>query len=139
MSPKNEKWISASDVGRAAFCGHSLELKNKGIETTQFAKAAMKKGDIAHDEFNRQAEDKRCYIASHLYGIDDSRTDTFRAFRDAVLMKNFHGRMVITIYYKLSPFVITIARKSTLIDTKLKYIVNYLLVKLENHKWLKRY
>ncbi len=83
MKNSNKKiWVSASDAGRAAFCGHFLELKYSGAKVSKEAKVLMANGDKAHDNFNNLAQGKRCFIASHLYGINHSNTQLLRDFRD---------------------------------------------------------
>ena len=117
-------WVSASDVGRAAYCPHYLELKNKGVKASNQAKAARARGDASHDELNRMAQDKRCYIASHLYGIDDGRTEVLRSFRDKTLLRHRPGKVLVNIYYRLSPTLIRISSRVPAADRCLRYVVN---------------
>ena len=117
-------WVSASDVGRAAFCPHYLELKNKGVKASKQAKTARARGDASHDELNRMAQDKRCYIASHLYGIDDGRTNALRSFRDNTLLRHRPGKVLVNIYYCLSPTLVKISSRSAVAEHCLRYMVN---------------
>ena len=117
-------WVSASDVGRAAFCPHYLELKNKGVKASRQAESARARGDASHDKLNRMAQDKRCYIASHLYGIDDSRTEALRSFRDKNLLSHRPGRVLVNLYYRLSPTLVTISSRIPAADHCLRFIVN---------------
>ena len=52
------------------------------------------------------APDKRCFVASAVYGIDAPQTSQLRAFRDRVLKPRRAGRLVIATYYALSPFLV---------------------------------
>lgn len=117
-------WVSASDVGRAAYCPHYLELKNKGVKASRQAQSARAKGNTSHDKLNRMAQDKRCYIASHLYGIDDSRTEALRSFRDKKLLSHRPGKVLVNIYYRLSPTLVIISSQIPAADRYLRFIVN---------------
>ena len=74
MSKKSD-WVSASDVGRAEFCPKYLELKYSGAAVSETEEKARARGDAAHEQFNNEIKstDSRCFIASHLYGINDPR------------------------------------------------------------------
>jgi len=126
-----KQWVSASDVGRAAYCPHYLELKRQGAKPSKAAIAAMTKGEMSHHALNRQAEDKRCFIASHLYGIDDNRTNLLRNYRDEKLINNPIGRYFIRMYYVFSPMLISISRRIPLLDKILKSIVDSIISRLK--------
>jgi len=117
-------WVSASDVGRAAYCPHYLELKNRGVKASRQAEASRARGNASHDELNRIAQDKRCYIASHLYGIDDDRTEALRAFRDNTLLCHRPGKVLVNIYYSLSPTLVTISSRCPAAERCLRYMIN---------------
>lgn len=129
-------WISASDAGRARFCPKYLHFKYSGVEISQAAHLARLRGDSAHAQFNQsiESEDKRCFIASHLYGIDDIRTVHLRQFRDRRLMTNWLGRLLIKGYYWLSPYLVRACRANSIMDILVRktvdQIIKSLLVKL---------
>jgi len=128
-------WVSASDVGRAAFCPHYLELKKRGVKASKQAEEARARGNASHDELNRMAQDKRCYIASHLYGLDDGRTDALRSFRDNTLLRHRPGKVLVNIYYSLSPTLVTISSRSPAAERCLRYMVNGIVKRiLEGNK-----
>lgn len=68
-----------------------------------------------------------CFIASHLYGKDDPRTNYFRSVRDRNLITNTAGRMLITSYYLLAPHIVQLCRKSKNLDDLIRRLVNLLL------------
>lgn len=127
MKKKPSNWVSASDVGRAAFCPHYLELKNKGASVNKQAEFARKQGDIKHDAFNQDAEDKRCYIASYLYGIDDPRTNSLRQFRDNWLLKFWPGKYLVNLYYALSPHLINCSRHNRTIHYCMRKTIDHVV------------
>lgn len=127
LKSDKEKWVSASDIGRAAFCPHYLELKYRGLKPSDTACHARDRGKQKHEEFARRAEDKRCYIASHLYGIDDRRTILLRQYRDRHLNSRFIGRAIIQFYYLISPGLVYLSLKSVHIERLLQYTVGRLV------------
>lgn len=130
-SAKN-KWVSASDVGRASYCPHYLELKNRGTKPSEKSVAARAKGEINHEALNRQAEDRRCFIATHLYGIDDQKTDLLRSYRDQKLALHFPGKLFIQIYYALSPSLISLSRQTPALDRLLRYVVDRIVLSIRD-------
>lgn len=133
-------WVSASDAGRAAFCPHYLELKNKKTIVSNEAKAARIKGEQKHLKFNDMAqEDTRCFVASYLYGTFDHRTCLLRKFRDDTLSKTKMGNTFIRAYYKLSPYLVRIATHSIAVHWVLK-VSTFLVIKVIsiNKWWLKK-
>jgi len=127
---KKRNWVSASDAGRASFCPHHLELKHKGSKPSASAKAARTRGDNAHDELNKAAEDKRCFVASHLYGIDHGKTVLLRRFRDRHLTEKWYGQWSIGVYYALSPALVDIARRVKVVDWVLRLTVNGIIKRI---------
>ncbi len=121
---KDNDWVSASDVGRAAFCPRYLNHKQAGAQVSKYAMAARTKGDIEHDKLNKQAEDKRCYVASYAYGIDDPRTIRLREFRDENLVGNLPGRILVEVYYRLSPSLIDAAKQFHPLDVLLRRVID---------------
>lgn len=131
-SKRNSAWISASDVGRSEFCPNSVALKYAGAKPSQRALAAQDRGNLKHEQFNRQiSTDKRCYVASYLYGVEDPRTETLRQFRDNTLQCSPGGRILIAFYYWLSPVVIKISKRASWIDRLLRRIVDRLVLRSE--------
>ncbi|HBF07182.1 MAG TPA: hypothetical protein DHW71_04080 [Gammaproteobacteria bacterium] len=136
-SSKKTPPVAASDVGRAAFCPHFLELKQQGHTPSKQAQYLMKQGSQAHADFNQsitraKSKDKRCYIASYLYGIDDPRTESLRQFRDKKLLPHKAGRFFVSAYYRTSPFIITLAQKSSMINKLLNTAINGFMTKIKD-------
>lgn len=101
------------------FCEQVVRLKaiHGEIDTRESA-AAKQAGTQEHARFHAQvtqhhnqvraagALDKRCFIASSLYGTDDLRTEQLRQFRDASLLSSRAGRTVVQLYYRVSPSIV---------------------------------
>jgi len=71
----------------------------------------MRDGTEVHAELHREAlsqlaahaGDRRCFVASALWGSADPRTDALRAWRDRWLLKRRWGVAAVGLYYRLSP------------------------------------
>ena len=122
---RKSKWVSASDVGRASYCPHYLELKEKRTKPSQESIEARAKGEVSHEELNLQAEDRRCFVATHLYGSDHPNTCLLREYRDQRLASHTTGRVFITVYYAISPYLVIAARKLPLISRFMRYFVDW--------------
>ncbi len=122
---RKSKWVSASDVGRASYCPHYLELKEKRTKPSQESIEARAKGEVSHEELNLQAEDRRCFVATHLYGSDHPNTCLLREYRDQRLASHTTGRGFITVYYAISPYLVIAARKLPLISRFMRYFVDW--------------
>lgn len=124
----NKPWVSASDAGKACYCPHSLELTLRGKKVTAEAELRQLQGTAAHEVFTqRTMEDKRCFIASHLYGIDHEKTQRLRIYRDCHMKKKRLGRMAIAIYYTLSPWWVWLARRSAFIDRCSRSLIDWVI------------
>jgi len=128
MARSKSNWISASEVGRAKFCAHALELKYSGAAVSASAEKARARGDAAHEQFNtemRSAErDNRCFIASQVYGLNDPRTDALREWRDSVLMPTAAGRLFVKVYYASSPYLVNICRRLSVVDSTMRFLLD---------------
>ena len=119
------KWVSASDVGRASYCPHYLELRERGTKPSQESTEARAKGEISHEALNRQADDRRCFVATHLYGIDHPNTCLLRKYRDQQLASHTTGKTLIRVYYAISPHLVVTARKLPLLSKCMRYFVDW--------------
>lgn len=120
--------VSATDIGNACYCPHSLELRLAGKPETSESKANKKRGTFLHGVQNEHAYsrakeislstgDSRCYVATHLFGIDHPKTQRLRMFRDRILLQSFTGRLFVRSYYRLSPKLINICTRYPLINS----------------------
>lgn len=127
---KQKRTISATDIAALGRCEYQAMLKhNRAREAPneETIKARMR-GNKTHDQRNEQigfrmpdphpqhgikGKDKRCFVASEIYGPEAWQTETLRNWRDDTLKQSRTGRGIITIYYALSPFIVYVLRKST--------------------------
>ncbi|WP_231373410.1 CFI-box-CTERM domain-containing protein [Thioalkalivibrio sp. ALE19] len=128
--PSDGKVITASELKTAVYCPESLRLQREGADPSQRAQALREAGERAHQQTGARVQqaaaqnDRRCYVASHLYGPDDPRTDQLRDWRDRNLMPSAAGRWLVAGYYRLSPMVVLLARRVPFLDTVLGVVLN---------------
>jgi len=109
---ENKPWVNASEIGQAKFCPHSLFLQKRGYKPNREASIAMRRGSRAHARKAADAqlaEDKRCYIATAIYGAEHPMTQMLRQWRDEQLTPYWWGRLITWSYYKLSPVLVKLA------------------------------
>lgn len=130
----NTRMVSASSIGMAAKCGHYLELQHKGTNPSESAIKARVKGDAAHERMNHTVEDKRCYVASYLYGENHQVTHCLRRYRDSVLLKSTLGRLFVSIYYRISPTLVFISTRLSILDYLLSSLVSKVILMILSRK-----
>jgi len=72
-----------------------------------------------------------CFIATHVYGSYNSKeVIQFRHFRDSYLNTFYFGRLLIDIYYKVSPSLVKSLGRFDIFNKVSKYLLNHILVLL---------
>jgi hypothetical protein len=115
-------YLPATKLAAMGYCETKIVLEDRlGDKATQEQALARVRGRVAHERFDRvvrvahnrsRAQDRRCFIASCVYGVDDDRTEQLRQFRDRVLAPVASGRALIAVYYAVSPWVVRILERS---------------------------
>jgi len=115
------EYLPATKLAAMGHCETKILLERKyGERTTTYQEKARVEGRVEHARFDQVvkaahnnrpvppapiARDRRCFIASAVYGESDLRTEELRQFRDEVLARVVMGRMFIATYYATSPWV----------------------------------
>lgn len=113
---RSDTTIAASQLADMGFCETKVFLKSTlGDRDTERSARLRDEGKVRHQAIheaavqhhNRQPSyvDKRCFIATAVYGGADPRTDQLRRFRDERLMRTSAGRMLVKLYYWISPSI----------------------------------
>ncbi|WP_332908294.1 CFI-box-CTERM domain-containing protein [Zhongshania marina] len=79
---------------------------------------------MGHDDLNKSVSDSRCFVASHLYGATDERTESLREFRDQKLLGHLLGRALIHAYYAISPPLVALCQRFPVLDKVIKPLVD---------------
>lgn len=101
-----------------ATCERRVYLRAKyGDRETRAQRQAKDRGTMLHDLAYQQsrpdgpARDKRCFVATCVYGQDAWETELLREFRDRRLGSWAGGRLLTRVYYRVSPGVVGVLEK----------------------------
>lgn len=119
-----KKRISATELAKLGKCEKQLILNNVYQNTKENKEVEEKrlKGIEQHKVFEENNKrimenqrntpqydrpvDKRCYLATAIFGVSAPETIFLRKWRDDFLKKYYFGRVFIKYYYSISPFLI---------------------------------
>ena len=157
--PRRQKVVSASELAEMGFCEVKIQLKQRlGDRNTAESAALRAEGRDRHAEFHRlttqqhntpsrdqgasSTRDRRCFIATVVYGVDDPRTDQLRQFRDLSLLPTRAGRVLVEVYYWVSPSIADLISKHhwmqqivrLMLDSTRRRIASYPLAKESHHE-----
>lgn len=112
--------VNASDIGKAAYCSHSLSLSKRNVKSHDAAVKWQQAGTKKHDDLTHavingesgQGQDSRCYVASYAFGGDHPVTQSLRDWRDQRLLVAPAGKILVWFYYRLSPRWVRLCRHS---------------------------
>jgi len=110
---RKKHYHSISDIVAAVYCEQRLIFdRDLGDASPLPIRKKATEGTLEHQRFamegQRTAIDKRCFIASSIYGIDSIEAVTLRRWRDDVLLQSKMGRMFVYCYYRLSPYMVSV-------------------------------
>ncbi|WP_236610731.1 CFI-box-CTERM domain-containing protein [Verminephrobacter aporrectodeae] len=129
-----------TDIVATVYCEQKAVFDAKRGEAQPpqvHAKAAA--GTFEHLRFQaeghtRVAIDRRCFIATAIYGSDAPETDFLRDWRDRVLTPNRHGRALVRAYYAISPRLLPILSCSQFVAGTVRVVLDRLLRWLGMHQ-----
>ena len=119
---KLHKYCNASDIGKITYCPYSYKLNTAGVEMSLESEKKMIKGTKAHS-IVKKTSDSRCYIATHLYGTDHLITHKLRNYRDVKLDSNILGKLLVKIYYVVSPLLISLLGDSIFFRNTMRTLI----------------
>lgn len=114
-----KKTSSRRDVIRASELAATATCEQRAVFDARFGvgkgerAARMSAGDAIHAAKHERAQaemagasDRRCFIATCVYGADAPATEALRRWRDAKLAPSRTGRAAVAVYYAVSPLVV---------------------------------
>lgn len=140
MRNKNPKSVSVTDIAGLGICEQQAVLDAQfGKARSAALNARAKSGIAAHAKFDRQVRtvsDRRCFIASAVFGSDALETTTLRQFRDKILLPRKLGKALCRLYYAISPSLVPIINRSPRLAQMLRTALT-LTINLIKRRWRK--
>lgn len=132
--PRAGRALTVSEVAGLLYCERKAYYDRAyGKKTTSQAGKRAKEGEIAHLRFAEEGakrQDKRCFIASAVYGPDAIQTRRLRHWRDQTLMCNAPGRLVVQAYYLVSPPIAEILARSPHLSAAMRRMLDTLVARI---------
>lgn len=128
--------VNASDVGKAAYCAHSLSLSKLKVKAHGSSVKLQEAGTRDHDELTDavmaerssqrtgQVQDSRCYVATYAFGEHHPVTQSLRDWRDDSLLAVPAGRVLVGWYYVLSPHWVRLCKRSSVLSFVSRLVVS---------------
>jgi len=104
-----------------AGCGAQVSAISFGTTGSRFAER-VKQG-IDANQGTQSGQGSQCFIATELYGRDSVQVATLRQFRDHRLLTSRMGARLVVTYYRHSPSVIPVMRRSMAVRAVLRVLV----------------
>ena len=100
--------VSATELAEMGFCEKRVQLVHLyGEQAMPEQRKAMARGQMAHQRYLEEGlaatADRRCVVATFVFGPDARETQVLRAYRDAVLLRRRWGRILVAAYYRVAP------------------------------------
>lgn len=128
-----KKYHTITDIVGAVYCEQKVVFDHeRGDARPLEVRAKAVAGTFEHLRFQvegqtRAALDRRCFIATAIYGSDAPETNFLRVWRDRVLMPTTTGRIFVRAYYATSPFLVPVLCRSRRAATAVRATLNSLL------------
>ena len=92
-----------------------------------------RKDNLITFHLTAQLRGEACYFVTYCFGRDSEEYRSMTRFRDERLQRHMLGQIMISFYYRFSPLVVALARRSTIVDCALRQFTKVVL-RLLRHK-----
>lgn len=130
------KYHTITDIVGTVYCEQKVVFdRERGDARPLEVRAKAAAGTFEHLRFQvegqtRAALDRRCFIATAIYGPDAPETNFLRAWRDRVLLPTTAGRLFVRAYYATSPALVPLLSRSRGAAKTVRAALNALLAML---------
>lgn len=130
------KKLPVTELAKMGYCETLLVLNKKNNNASEGYRdePAINRGNKEHEAFDARvkrshkpyatATDKRCFIATSVYGENAIQTQQLRQWRDQTLIPTRLGRGFVNTYYYLSPAVARILSRCPRLNDSLRFLLN---------------
>lgn len=131
-----KKYHTITDIVGTVYCEQKVLFdRARGDARPLPVRAKAAGGTFEHLRFQvegrtRAAMDRRCFIATVIYGPDAAETNFLRAWRDRVLLPSLAGRAFVRCYYALSPWLVPVLARSSRASAAARVVLDWLLRRL---------
>ncbi|AGG89038.1 hypothetical protein R2APBS1_1915 [Rhodanobacter denitrificans] len=139
MSLSKHDSISATELATLGLCEQqaALDRTNGKGRATADQRRWLDAGTASHERarlaaLRGAATDRRCFIASAVYGPDAPQTDILRRWRDRSLLPTRAGRAVVRCYYALSPRLVPVLQRCPRLGAAARWVLNRLVTRIES-------
>lgn len=130
---RNTQYHTITDIVSTVYCEQKVVFdQEQGGRDALDVKVKAMTGTFEHWRFQaegktRAAIDRRCFIATAVYGVDAPETEFLRMWRDKTLSKTVLGRFLVRCYYVTSPAVVRALSKSVVLTQLARACLNLIL------------
>lgn len=134
------QYHSISKIVATVYCERQAILdRQHGRTRSKDVEAKAREGTFEHERFawegrTQATVDRRCFIASAVYGGDAPQTDLLRAWRDRILMPRRLGRWVVVAYYATSPWLVRRFGSHPRLTRVVRYLLDVFVARLGGAK-----
>lgn len=134
------RYHSISNIVATVYCERQAVLdRERGESRTLDVRVKAVAGTFEHKRFELEgktlaAVDRRCFIATAIYGVDAPQTNDFRAWRDRVLMQSRAGRTFVRSYYFISPYLVPMLSRSVAVAAIVRRVLDVILARIGGGK-----
>lgn len=124
--------VSATELAEMGFCEKRVQLAYiYGEQATPEQRQAMARGQEAHQRYLEEGlaatSDRRCFVATFVFGPEARETQVLRAYRDTVLLHRRWGRALVAAYYRVAPTGCCIMERSPRIVIRVRRLLRFVV------------
>lgn len=125
MTSKHGKHHTITDIVSSTYCEQKMIFdRTRGRVATKAVRAKQEEGIKQHHRFEqrgRSGSDRRCFIATAVYGPEAPETNFLRSWRDQTLMARPLGRAFVRLYYRASPAFVSLLERHALLAQAMRF------------------
>ncbi|WP_406625409.1 CFI-box-CTERM domain-containing protein [Acidovorax sp. SDU_ACID1] len=129
--------VSATDLAKMGFCEKRVQLAHLyGERTTAEQRKGMARGQAVHQRYFEEGvaatADRRCFVATCVFGPDAAETQVLRTYRDVVLTRRRWGQWAVAAYYRTSPTVCRVLDRSPVMAACVRAVLRIVVAGCRN-------
>lgn len=126
-------YLDHSNPGKAGLVGVDAQ-RERGLREHEMHHLVQPEGsslsrDTSDGPIVRRG-DKRCFVATSVYGPDAWQTSCLRAYRDTRLLPNWWGRMLVRAYYRAGPCLVEMVPPGSMRAVLLRRLLDSIVSRL---------